>query len=610
MKLWFFLSMAFFLLIYFLIFQDNTFAAVSSWQKGITIVSQFSTDFSSQSFQQSLRNGFANGVNYVTLVVPLYQSNIYSTDIQAGTNTPTDASLGSAIDFAHSLGMGVNVKPHLDPYDGQWRAYIDPADRTTWFKNYGTQLNHFGAVAAAHKAEEITVGSELIRMSSQNWNSSNTQNWINLINNLRGVYGGKLTYSAQRNQTNDWMNEMDGIKFWNSLDILGVSAYYELSGSTANDLQNSWNNYYNSLIAPWQQNNAGKPMLFTEIGYRSVSNSYTQPWNYNQSGSFDPNAQAMAYQALFGYWGNIGSMIGVQLWDWSSNPNAGGSGNTDYTPQNKTAQQTMNQYFGGSGTAPTLTPTPTAVLEAAPNFTFTESAAPNPAIINQTGAFTVTIKNNAATNESGYVIDLELYNSSGQRQVQQFFENQNFTTGETKTYSFKWVPNTTGNYYLALGIFTSSWLKNIIWDQSFAFSVNNPAVSPSPILTPTPSVNISPTPTPSLNPTPTPTPGGSSNSSQINVWWPVNGVSIGGVQPFKANVNNLNISDYLMYWQVDGGNLNPMNDSLTDYPHKEASVDVSSWNWSNSGQYKINFAVKDKNGNVTGQQQIAVTVLH
>src|SRR6185437_13783206 len=105
-------------------------AAVSNWQKGITVVSESTTDFSSSSFQQSMRNAKATGANAVALIVPYYQSNDYTTDIAAGWNTPTDASLISAIDFLHSIGMSVAIKVHLESYDGSWRAYINPSDRS------------------------------------------------------------------------------------------------------------------------------------------------------------------------------------------------------------------------------------------------------------------------------------------------------------------------------------------------------------------------------------------------------------------------------------------------------------------------------------------------
>lgn len=97
-------------------------------------------------------------------------------------------------------------------------------------------------------------------------------------------------------------------------------------------------------------------------------------------------------------------------------------------------------------------------------------------------------------------------------------------------------------------------------------------------------------------------------STSVNVWWPAANAQVTGVQPFKAMVNGLSTSDYQMYWQVDGGQWNSTADNATDYPHKEASVDVSNWHWNSSGVYTITFIAVDKNGAVLAKQSVPVVV--
>ena len=96
-------------------------------------------------------------------------------------------------------------------------------------------------------------------------------------------------------------------------------------------------------------------------------------------------------------------------------------------------------------------------------------------------------------------------------------------------------------------------------------------------------------------------------STPVNVWWPTSGAHVTGMQPFKAQVSGLDVSQYEMFWQVDNGQWNPMNDNSTDYPHKEASVNVSSWNWHGAGPYTVNFIAR-QNGNVIAQQQEQVYI--
>jgi endoglucanase len=90
-------------------------------------------------------------------------------------------------------------------------------------------------------------------------------------------------------------------------------------------------------------------------------------------------------------------------------------------------------------------------------------------------------------------------------------------------------------------------------------------------------------------------------AATVEVWWPTQEAVIQGVQPFKGLLQGSALSEYSMYWQVDGGQLNLMPDNYQDYPHKEVLVDLSGWNWKGTGPYVLTFVAKDKSGNVVGQ---------
>ncbi len=91
-------------------------------------------------------------------------------------------------------------------------------------------------------------------------------------------------------------------------------------------------------------------------------------------------------------------------------------------------------------------------------------------------------------------------------------------------------------------------------------------------------------------------------SQAINVWWPTSNATLSGIQPFKAMLNNADVGNYRMYWQVDNGQWNIMNSNYSDYPHKEALVDVAGWNWSATGMYHLNFIATDINNIIVSQQ--------
>jgi endoglucanase len=95
------------------------------------------------------------------------------------------------------------------------------------------------------------------------------------------------------------------------------------------------------------------------------------------------------------------------------------------------------------------------------------------------------------------------------------------------------------------------------------------------------------------------------SDNSATIWWPTDGYHAGGPQPFKAVVNGIAIEEYDMYWQVDGGSLNPMDNNYTDAPHKETTVDLSGWTWHGTGPYTINFVAK-QSGAIIGQRSITM----
>lgn len=337
------------------IFVSPADAEVSNWQKGASIVPTSPTDFSSSSFQQSVQNLKNDGANYVSLIVPYYQSNQGSIDIGAGWNTPTDAALISAINYAHSVGLKVMLKPHVELYSNAWRAYINPGDRDGWFAAYGNILNHLADIGKQTGAEEICIGAELISLATFTSNSNNTERWVSLINDVRSRYDGLLTYSANWGK-DGFEEEVSDIGFWPNLDYIGISAYYELGWDTnVSALTSAWSGWDESRIKPLADK-YGKPILFTEIGYRSVSGATAHPWDSASGGSYDPTAQENSFEALFQYWNSKPYFTGLHMWHWSSDPNYGGEGNIDYTPRGKPAENTIRNWFGSAPDEATTTP--------------------------------------------------------------------------------------------------------------------------------------------------------------------------------------------------------------------------------------------------------------
>jgi hypothetical protein len=608
-------------------------ASVANWQKGFSIIPATTTDFSTESFQQSLHNLKSTGANYVTLIIPYYQNTANSTQLFAGANTPSDESLASAIDYAHSLGFAVNLNVHLESYDSQWRANINPGDRSVWFTNYGLVLNHYALLAQKHNVEMITLGAELIDMTSDNLNSTNTSNWLSLITTVRSLYSGKLTYDGNWGG-GTWNDELDHVKFWSALDYIGVSAYYHIGGSTPNSyspdsLAQAWDTVNKSQLALLNQK-YGKPILFTEVGYRNVDGALTHPASWEMAGASDMQEQSDGYQSLFAYWDKIPYFSGVQFWDWKSDPNAGGPNDTDFTVQGKTALRTITNWFTNNSNSQSTPQT------NGPGTTTYLSDLAWVSATNGWGPVEKDMSNGEQTSLDGHRItingktyDKGLGTNAKSKIIFNISDCTNFTTdigvddevtakgsvvfqvwsGQHKIYDSGLMTYADNAKTVTLDITGATSLSLIVndggngnghdhadWANSQITCFSQPTVTPVP---------EPPNPPPPPNPTLSQPPA---LNAIIDVWWPADGSIISGRQPFKALVENLDISQYSMNWQVDNGPPGAMSDSMMDWPHKESLVDVSAWNSNSSGPYAITFVAKDLSGNIIASKTVNVTI--
>jgi hypothetical protein len=143
---------------------------------------------------------------------------------------------------------------------------------------------------------------------------------------------------------------VDHIGFWSDLDYIGISAYYLLAdaGNTnpsISTLLASWDAWNSREITPLHQK-YGKPVLFTEIGYRSMDGAAGHPWDWQLQDPYDGQEQSDLVQALLQYWSNYSWFGGFQYWEFQTNPNCCGAGDISYSLQNKPAYDTMKNGLG------------------------------------------------------------------------------------------------------------------------------------------------------------------------------------------------------------------------------------------------------------------------
>src|SRR5262245_29357290 len=105
------------------------------------------------------------GVNSICITIPWVIHDVRSVKMAPRADmTPTDASLIATIRKAQGAGMRVFLMPFLyvDKMEtGEWRGTMAPADWGAWFAAYREFILHYAELAAGHRVEYFSVGSEL-----------------------------------------------------------------------------------------------------------------------------------------------------------------------------------------------------------------------------------------------------------------------------------------------------------------------------------------------------------------------------------------------------------------------------------------------------------------
>ncbi len=284
------------------------------------------------------------GANTVCLTVTGLQDNAGAEHITTKpSRTPTDERLARLIAHAHKQGLQVILMPLVlleNARGGEWRGKIDPAKDghawDVWWKDYNTFILHYAQLAQEAGVEMFMVGSELISTEKQ------PQQWTALISQVRQVYHGLLSYSA------NW-DHYKAVGFWDKLDAVGLTSYYELSNKpnpTVEELTEAWKPIKQQILA-WQAK-VNRPVLFTELGWPNQKTAAQFAWDYYRSPKDpDPALQRACFESFFRTWADEKALAGYVIWEWrtslaqKTDPNS----DTGYCPKDKPAMDLIGGYF-------------------------------------------------------------------------------------------------------------------------------------------------------------------------------------------------------------------------------------------------------------------------
>lgn len=287
-----------------------------------------------------------NNVEWLSMVPYMYQETERTKEVrpreEIGVWTYWDSLYIHVIDKVHERNMHVMLKPHLWMSEG-WRSNIEmDSDKEwdLWFNSYRRHVIHYAMMAELLNVELYCIGTE--------FNSSilkQPDKWDELIDEVKSVYNGQLTFAA------NWDGEHQNVQFWNKMDYIGIQAYFPLSNHpspTLPELKKGWKKHKRMLKQLSKKYD--KPILFTEVGYRSDASATIEPWIWGEAldslATQSQETQNLAFESLFQSLWKEDWFAGMYIWQWRNRATENISDAIDFTPQFKQAQNTMAKWYG------------------------------------------------------------------------------------------------------------------------------------------------------------------------------------------------------------------------------------------------------------------------
>jgi hypothetical protein len=303
----------------------------------------------------SLDRLVATGSNTVMVTVPYFQTDARASDVGPDpVATETDANLAALFDALRARGFSVAFKFTVIPKDDSWSGAIEPADVAAWFAAYRSHLVRLAALAQAHGVTTLYIANEMQSMAQPRF----VNQWSALVDSVRAVFSGRLGWNAVLNARGFPDGEAFTIPVASRLDEIGLSIYEPLTASTrpsVDELVRAWRSNRNGhdLVAMVRavHTSTGKPVVFSEITYRSVDGNNMDPsdWMSKPGDIVDAQEQADCYEAFMRVWTaeRADWMHGVLWWQWLIEPSPERAVSHDQTPQNLPAEAVVTGWFTG-----------------------------------------------------------------------------------------------------------------------------------------------------------------------------------------------------------------------------------------------------------------------
>jgi len=306
---------------------------------------QIHNGYISQSAVQSLEKLKSIGTNSISITPFTGMRNpkkAVPLAIWRAAGTENDESVIFISNAAKKLGIVPILKPHIYLHRS-WPGAIKMATEKEWNEfaaHYFRWIKHYALLAQIYKIPLFVVGNELVEFTL-----THPAKWREMIRKIRIIYDGKITYGS------NWGKEFEQLTFWDAFDFIGISQYYPLSDKinpTENELLEGADKIINRIEKISIKFN--KPILFTEIGYRSSQSPWLTSNESNKSRKTINNySQYRTYNAITKAIENKAWLKGIFWWKWPSFLYYDTNRKHDlFTPLNKPAENIIKDFFSNS----------------------------------------------------------------------------------------------------------------------------------------------------------------------------------------------------------------------------------------------------------------------
>ncbi|MDE6593919.1 MAG: 1,4-beta-xylanase [Oscillospiraceae bacterium] len=275
------------------------------------------------------------GADFIILVPNAVQDTPQSENIDFTSEaTMSDSELAGFIKTARDMGLRVALKPTVNCRNGTWRAHINFFDRDVpcepkwsgWFKSYTDFQLHFAEIAQRCECEMFLPGCEMVQSERRE------DEWRRLIEELRGVYGGAVSYNTDKYQE-------DNVKWWDAVDVISSSGYYPID---------DWERQLDRIEGVVKK--FGKPFFFAECGCMSTAGAKLVPNDWSVTGDVDLEGQADWYRTMFAACSKREWVRGFALWDWSGRqyPMRTAASHKGYEIYGKPAERVVSEFYANA----------------------------------------------------------------------------------------------------------------------------------------------------------------------------------------------------------------------------------------------------------------------